>query len=352
MDGVGIKHVLVTGSEGYIGRAVVPQLHNEGYVTQLVDTLFFQISSQRAPVPGVLVKDVRDITEQDLEGVDAIIHLAALSNDPMGQLDEELTMEINYRASVRLALLAKRAGVKRFIFSSSCSVYGKSDEAIVDESSDVHPLTAYARSKIMAEEELKELADSTFCVVLLRNSTVYGYSTNFRSDLVVNNLVMQGLLTHAINLRSDGKPWRPLIDVRDLARFMTASLTVDYHKVNGRPLNCGFNENNYRVRDIVEFIRVCLPGCKVLFAPGNADERSYRVSFDKIGRIFPGLKQEWSIIKSVTDLLSHFHSAHVRKENTGIYERLTVLSNLLKHGEVDSRLVWKTGPVSYPFQIS
>lgn len=339
-----IKRILVTGSEGYIGRAVVPLLVQEGYEVNGIDTLFFQESSTTAPFERLTIKDIRTVTEDDLADTDAVIHLAALSNDPMGQLDEDLTMDINYRATVRLATLAKRVGVRRFIFSSSCSVYGKSDKNMVDESSHVHPLTAYARSKVLAENALKDLADSFFCVILLRNATVYGYSTNFRSDLVVNNLVLQGVMTNKIELRSDGMPWRPLIDVRDVARCISASLVADSASVNGKILNCGFNENNYRVRDIVETVKVCLPGCAVSFAHKSPDERSYRVSFDRLHKLLPGVKQEWSMISSVNDLLSHYHAGRIAVDRTS-YERLKVLSALLKEGSVDGKLHWKKQPV-------
>src|SRR5260221_9152598 len=242
MENMELKHVLVTGSAGYIGSVLVGKLILKGYKVTGIDTLFFENTYLGKRFTGAFVqKDIRLITEKDLQGVDAIIHLAALSNDSMGELKKELTEDINYKATVRLAKLAKKAGVKRFIFPSSCSVYGIAKKSIVDEKSKAHVLTAYATSKIASEKAMQKLADKDFTVCLLRNATVYGFAPAFRDDLVVNNFVMCAMTTGEIRIKSDGTPWRPLIDVRDLSDIMITFLIITPKKINGEIINIGFN---------------------------------------------------------------------------------------------------------------
>jgi nucleoside-diphosphate-sugar epimerase len=339
--------ILVTGDRGYIGATLVPMLLEKKYNVIGLDTNFFQ--TELDPPKNKLryaqiTKDIRDVQAKDLKGVDAIIHLSALSNDPMGEINPGLTENINYEASVRLAKLAKEAGVKRFLFSSSCSIYGIAKDGVVDESSPVNPLTAYAKSKIDTENELIKMADDIFTVGLLRNSTVFGYSPKFRNDLVVNNLTTTGLAYGQIRIMSDGSPWRPLIDVRDLSSVFIAFLEADSKAINAKIINVGFSDSNFQVKDLVEEVKRQLPDCETVFTGEHgADTRSYKVKFEVLQSIFPNLKQEWPLSKSVADLIMHLKAAKFSKEDfeSGKYTRLAVLKKLLDEEKVDKDLYWK-----------
>lgn len=348
-------NVLVTGDRGYIGSVLVSLLLQNGYQVTGLDTEFFssmggsafggktEVSFSKDSYKKI-TKDIRNVDEKDLENVEAIIHLSALSNDPMGEIDPALTEEINYKASIRLAKIAKEAGIKRFLFSSSCSIYGIAKKGIVDESSDVNPLTAYAKSKIETEKELRKIADDRFCIGILRNSTVYGYSPKFRNDLVVNNLVTTALVFGEIRILSDGTPWRPLIDVRDLSRIFIEFLKVDSKKINGKIINIGFDENNLQVKDIVSIVRKYVPNCKVIYTGEHGkDTRSYKVNFDKFKLLFPQAKQKWPLEKSVADLIMQLKAINYSKEDfvSGKYTRMVVLKNLIDSKKVDSMLYFK-----------
>lgn len=338
--------ILVTGDRGYIGPVLIKQLLARRYTVVGMDTDFFVFSP---PLENnsyrKIHKDIRQVNERDLYGIEAIIHLAALSNDPLGALNMKLTEDINYKATIRLAKLAKKSGVKRFIFSSSCSIYGKCDIDEVNEQSTVAPLTAYAKSKIDTEKGLLALASDDFCVVLMRNSTVYGYSPNLRIDLVVNNLVAHAVTTGEIKILSDGTPWRPLIDVRDLSRICINFLEIEKEKVNGVIVNIGFAENNVQVKDIALRIQKRLSACTIVYSNEHGkDTRSYKVNFDKFHMLFSGLRQEWTIEKSIDDLVSYFkrnNFSHI-DITSGKYERIAVLKQLLMERKVDSRLYWIT----------
>lgn len=347
-------NVLVTGDRGYIGSVLVPLLLSKGYKVTGFDTEFFKtevISSEnslelssQALAYHKISKDIRKISENDLKGIDAIIHLSALSNDPMGEIDPNLTAEINFKASVRLAKLAKRRGVKRFLFSSSCSIYGIAKGGTVSEESPVNPLTAYAKSKIDTERELIKLADSSFYVGILRNSTVYGFSPKFRNDLVVNNLVTTALAFGEIRIMSDGTPWRPLIDVRDLSRVFMEFLTADLKKINGEIINIGFDGNNFQVKDIVSIVQKYVPNCKVVYTGEHGkDTRSYKVNFKKFKSLFPKIKQEWTLDKSVEDMVKKLKKASFGKNDfeSGKFTRLSVLKNLSSTNAVNSDLYWR-----------
>lgn len=339
-----MKTVLVTGDRGYIGSVLVPLLLSKKYNVIGLDASYFGEGLKKSPNYTPVTKDIRKVQKKDLKGVDALIHLSALSNDPMGELDKKLTEDINLTTTLRVAKICKQLGVKRFIFSSSCSVYGIAKSDIVSEKSKVNPLTAYAKSKYLVEQGLKKLADKNFCVGLMRNSTVYGYSPKFRDDLVVNNLVTSALALGKIRVLSDGSPWRPLIDVRDLARAFALFLETDPKKINGEVINIGFTDSNYRVKDLVSKVKEELPHCDIEYTNEHgADTRSYKVDFSKFNRLFPDFKQEWSLSRSIHDLV-----VNLRKQNYGQkefsskkYTRLNVLKNLIETGKLTKKLFYK-----------
>lgn len=341
MGRMAITRVLVTGSEGYIGSTLVPMLITLGYVVRGMDTCFYGTSGNGGY--EFVKKDIRDIDDVDLKDIDAVIHLAALSNDPIGELDEELTEQINYISSVRLAKLAKQAGAKRFLFSSSCSIYGKTENGLVDEGSPVNPLTAYARSKIRTEQALKELTDDAFIVGLLRNSTVYGYSPNFRDDLVVNNFVTNALSTGEIRIKSDGSPWRPLIDVRDLSSVFVEFLRIPGVTFNGEIYNIGFTENNLQVKDILSLVQKALPQSKIIYTGEHgSDTRSYKVNFDKFHDQFPQVRQQWPVYRSIDDMIQKLRASgfSASGQHNKQYSRITTLKQLRDAGSVDAALHW------------
>lgn len=340
-----IKTVLVTGSEGYIGSVLIPKLLEKDYSVVGIDTGFFANTiSVRSKENYTLHKqDIRDIKNIDLSGIDAIIHLAALSNDPMGALDQKLTAEINYEASRALAKKAKKLGIKKFIFSSSCSVYGTAVKDVVDESTMPHPLTEYAKSKIQTENSLQQLADETFQVILLRNSTVYGFAPHFRDDLVVNNLTLAGYTTGVIQVLSDGTPWRPLIDVRDLCDIFTYMLEDKRH-LPAQPVNIGFPKNNVQVKDIVEKIHAALPHTKVSIAHQQPnDQRSYKVDFSLFLKLFPDVQQKWTLEKSIKDMILEFEKNKITLEmfENGKFTRLRELQRLKDDNKLNNLLYWE-----------
>ena len=348
MEGMALtmKNILVTGDRGYIGSSLVPLLLKNKYNVVGFDTEFFKKtipSKYKNPNYKIITKDIREVDVRDIEGIDAIIHLSALSNDPMGDLDDELTQDINFKSTIRLAKLAKKTGVKRFLFSSSCSIYGIAKEDTVSEKSKVNPLTAYARSKINSEKNLIKLADKNFCVGILRNSTVYGYAPKFRNDLVVNNLVTTALALCEIRIMSDGTPWRPLIDVRDLSNIFMQFLKVESKKINGKVINIGFNENNFQVKDLVAEVKKCLPKSRINFTGEHGkDSRSYKVSFNKFHKLFPNIKQSWRLSKSVKDLVTMLKKNKYSKKDfvSQDFTRISILKDLLTKKKINNMLYW------------
>jgi nucleoside-diphosphate-sugar epimerase len=336
--------VLVTGSHGYIGSVAVPVLRAAGHDVTGLDACYYRgcdlyEAEEQAPL---LELDVRDVRPEHLRGFDGVVHLAALSNDPLGDLDRELTLEINYRATVRLARAAKEAGVERFVFSSSCSMYGASGEDdLVDEDAPLRPLTAYAESKVRAEEELTALADASFTPVSMRNATAYGVSPRLRADLVLNNLVGWAHTTGAVRILSDGTPWRPLVHVEDIAGAALAALEAPAEAVRGEAFNVGAASENYQVRELAEIVRETVGDCQVEYAgSGDPDPRSYRVDFSKLTRVFPDFATRWDARAGAAELVEAYRGVglDLAEFEGPRYTRLKRLRDLLESGALDADL--------------
>jgi nucleoside-diphosphate-sugar epimerase len=305
--------IFVTGHKGYIGPHLVQLLKANGHQVTACDIGLFpecQIADVVSPDTEV-TKDLRSLTARDLEGHDAVMHLAAISNDPMGNVDAAITYSINKDGSRRLAELAKEAGVPRFLFSSSCSIYGKGESLDLDETASMNPLTPYAISKIETEKALSAMASKDFSPVYLRNSTAYGYSPMFRIDLVVNNLLACALAKGDIRIMSDGQPWRPLIHCRDIAHAFVAILHAPVEKVHNKAINIGANEENYQVKDVAEKVQQLVPDAKIVFTGevGN-DPRDYRVNFDLLNRLLPDFELEYSLDTGMEDLYRQLKKMH------------------------------------------
>jgi nucleoside-diphosphate-sugar epimerase len=297
--------MLVTGHRGYIGSHLVDVLKQEGHTVVGCDLgLFDGCQWEPLVAPDVeLAKDVRAVQAHDLDGCDCVMHLAAISNDPMGDLDPQITFDINRDASIRLAEAAKRAGVPRFLFAGSCSIYGKGQKLDLDESDPLNPLTAYARSKIDTERAVSELADSTFSPAFLRNATAYGHSPMLRIDLVVNNLLASALAYGEIRIQSDGSPWRPLIHCRDIARAFAAFARAPREAIHDQAINVGGNRENYQVRDVGDQVRRLIPTAEVVYTGEvGADPRNYRVNFDKLARHLPDFRLQYDLASGMEEL--------------------------------------------------
>jgi nucleoside-diphosphate-sugar epimerase len=338
--------VLVTGHKGYIGTAMVPLLLRRGHRVLGLDSDLYRNSTYGGPLPDVpeLIKDVRDVEKSDLQGIDAIIHLAGLSNDALGDLDAALTYEINHVASVRLATMAKELAISRFVFASSCSNYGAAGDRLQDESAPLNPVTAYAISKVMVERDLASLASERFVPVFMRNATAYGVSPRIRFDIVLNNLTAWAYTTGQILLKSDGTPWRPLVHIEDISMAAIAALEAPSHLVANQAFNVGLNSENYQMRQLADVVKETVPGCDIAFANGaEPDKRNYRVDFAKFARAFPQARFHWDVRRGARQIYDSYRAFGLnRDEYEGPkYKRIAQITSLLTSGELDNTLRWR-----------
>jgi nucleoside-diphosphate-sugar epimerase len=336
--------VLVTGHNGYIGSVMVPLLQMAGHEPVGLDTYLYEeccFGPEVQDIPALRM-DLRDVTPEDLTGFDAVIHLAALCNDPLGNLNPDSTYEVNLHASVRLAKAARAAGVKRYLFASSCSLYGLAGDEMLTEEAAFNPITPYGESKIRAEQEIRPLADDGFSPVFLRNATAYGTSPRLRGDIVVNNLVGYAFTQGDVLIQSDGTPWRPLVHIEDISRAFLAVLEAPRELIHNQAFNVGRNEDNLRVREIAEMVRAVVPGCSIRYAEGGGpDPRSYRVDCSKIARILPAFRPQWTVAKGVRQLYEAYRvTALTGEQFQERYFRLKQIRRLQDEGRLDKDLRW------------
>jgi len=337
--------ILVTGSEGYLGSLLAPELLNRGFEVVGLDTGFYKEAAlfhRGQTTPLTLDCDLRRLEAKQLSGVDAIVHMAELSNDPIGQLAPEITYEINHRGSLHLAETARRAGVKRFVYMSSCSVYGVSEAELVDEESPVNPQTIYAICKTLVERDVRKMADDNFSPTFLRNATAYGASPRMRFDIVLNNLSGLAWTTREIKMTSDGTPWRPLVHGLDICRAIIETLNAPREAVHNQTFNVGDTNHNYRVREIAEIVAKSFEGCELAFGPPSTDNRSYRVSFAKIRKHLPNFQCAWDARRGAKQLHDLFQRIDMRPEvfQHRSFTRLKQLEYLLRTRQIDDRFFW------------
>ncbi|RIK24413.1 MAG: NAD-dependent dehydratase [Anaerolineae bacterium] len=340
--------VLVTGHNGYVGTVLVPMLVKAGHDVVGMDTNLYQAATfgDEDPVVAIpeIIKDVRDVTHADIDGFDAILHLAGLSNDPLGDLNPELTYEINHRASVRLAEIAKELGTERYIFSSSCSNYGAGVDDWLNEESAFNPVTPYGRSKVMVEQDVTKMADDNFSPTFLRSSTAYGVSPRLRFDLVINNLTAWAYTTGLVYLKSDGTPWRPVVHIEDMALAFVAALHAPRELIHNEAFNVGRPEENYRIRELAEIVAEVVPGSRVEFAEGaSPDKRNYRVDSSKIARTLPEYKPQWTARRGAQELYEAYQRVGLQVEEFEgpRYRRIDHIKMLMAEGRLDDRLRWR-----------
>jgi len=339
--------ILLTGHDGYIGTVMTPLLLAAGHEVMGLDTLFYDRCVFGDPVSGADVvpsyrTDVRDVLSEHLDGFDAVVHLAALSNDPLGDLEPDVTYGINHRASVRLARFARDAGVSRFLFASSCSLYGVAGDEMLDETATFNPITPYGESKVMVERDLSDLASEAFSPTYMRNATVYGVSPRLRADIVVNNLVGLAHTTGEILMKSDGTPWRPLVHVEDVCRAFLAVLEAPRETVHDRAFNVGRSGENYRIREVAEIVADAMPGTRIAFAENaGPDPRNYRVDCSLIEETLPGYRPRWTVPRGVRELRDAFGRHGLTEDDlSNRYVRLRRIRQLREAGDLDERLRW------------
>ena len=345
-----ITRVLVTGTEGYLGSLLAPELVRHGYEVVGLDTGFYKermLYRDGQVTPLTLAKDLRQVESEDLKGVDAVVHMAELSNDPAGQLAPTITYDINHKGSVYLAELARKAGVKRFIYMSSCSVYGVAEGADVTEESPVNPQTAYAICKTLVERDVRPLAKAGFSPTFMRNATAYGASPRMRFDIVLNNLSGLAWTTKEIKMTSDGTPWRPLVHGLDIARAIIAVLQAPTEAIHNETFNVGDTDHNYRVREIAETVGNIFTGCRVSFGSPGEDNRSYRVSFGKIRKHLPGFACAWNARRGAEQLYSLFNRIDMTREvfEFRTFTRLKQLEYLIRTQQIDPQFFWTSSGV-------
>lgn len=342
--------ILITGTEGYIGARMAPILTARGHDVTGLDTGFYRdgclyLDPLAMPTsPRTILRDLRTVTTEDFVGYDAVVHLAELSNDPLGENRPEITFRINHEGSVRIATAARAAGVRRFVYASSCSVYGIGTGGdFLDETSPTNPQTAYAHCKVNVERDVAKLATDDFCVTFLRNATAYGPSPRMRFDIVLNDLCALAHTTHRIAMLSDGSPWRPIVHVEDICSAFRCVLEAPVEAVNGQIFNVGATRENYRIREIAQLVAEAFPGCEVSAGPPSADNRSYRVSFEKIETKLPGYASRWTASAGAKELAALFKRIDfgAAEYQFRAFTRLKQLKYLQRTGQIDDDLFWR-----------
>lgn len=340
--------ILVTGHRGYIGSVMVPMLRAAGHAVTGLDVDWYRRCTYRGELDAVpsIERDIRDVEPAELRGFDAVIHLAALSNDPLGNLNPEVTYDINHRGTVHLARAAREAGVPRFLFSSSCSNYGAGGEGMLDETAPFNPVTPYGISKVRAEQDLLTLADDRFSPVLLRSATAYGVSPRLRFDIVLNNLTAWAVASGRILIKSDGTPWRPIVHIADISRAFLAALEAPREAVHAQAFNVGRSDENYRIRELAEIVRGVVPGCRVEYAAdAGPDTRNYRVDCGKIARALPAFRPEWTARRGAEELHAAFRATGLTVDDFEgpRFKRIDQIKRLMADGTLDPTLRFTRG---------
>ena len=337
--------VLVTGHKGYIGTVMVPMLQQYGHSVIGIDSDLYRNSTYGTPPLPVeeIIKDVRDIEPADLAGVDAIVALAALSNDMLGDINPDITYEVNHHACVRLAEMAKDLGIKRYVFASSCSMYGAAGDAVLDESAEFNPVTAYATSKVWVERDVSQMASDDFSPTFMRNATAYGVSPRIRFDVVLNNLSAWAYTTGKVQMKSDGTPWRPVVHIEDISKAVVAVLNSPREKVHNLAVNVGINSENYQIRKLADFVRQTIPDCEISFADdAGPDLRNYRVNFDKYVSNFPDFELQWNALDGAQSIYDSYRRFGLNKDEYEgpKYKRIAQLKSLIASGQLDETMRW------------